>query len=177
MKKVTFLFLLFAVFIFSCNEGKSKHTLNDLLIRDVPKFIRALPTLSHDSMQLAFDQINKVLNYKNAEMPASQGTLEASSEIKNGMSRSDGQLIVLASPLLPHSNKNEFAISLIAYPPPSNDTLYEIANLFLSTFPRTDKDNLPTWQINGWLLQVKDKNSLVFYAPSNKSIYDLYPKM
>lgn len=168
--------LFVASILASCQEEKPKSILNGLIANDVPKFLSALPALSHDSMELAFNQLNEVLHYKLPEQPATKGALEASSEIGNGKMALDGQLNLLASPLLPHSSKNEYGISLIAYPSPRNDTIFKIAESLLVKYKIKDTNNLPTWEINGWLLQVKDGNSLRFYPRSNKSVYDLFPK-
>lgn len=164
---------LITVILASCNKNKQEKTLDNLIANDVPKFLHILPSLSHDSMQLAFKQANAEMKYKQKEVPTSIGALEASSEIEKGKMLLDGQLILVASPLLPHSDKNEFGISLIIYPAPTNDTILGITKSLLSKYKRKDIDNLPTWEINGWLLQLKGNNILNFRAQSNKSLYDL----
>jgi hypothetical protein len=171
ISRILIIVLASSYFIISCKNNQPCENLNYLLERDVPKFISKLQSLSQDSMQIAFIEMNDILNYAQKAIPTSPGTLEASSLVEEGRTILDGQLILLTSPLLPHSDKNEFGISLIAYPS-TDHSILKIAEPFLAHHQRKDSTNKPTWAINGWLLEIND-NSLRFHATSNKSIYDL----
>lgn len=173
MKSWLFVLLSISNFIESCHENNSNYQ-EQLLTKDVPKFINLLPTISHDNMAVAFEQVNAVLNYEKASPPTSEGTIEASSKTPTGKTSADGHLTLLASSLLPHSDSNEFGLLLISYPNPIKDTILKLAIAHLHQYEMSDIDGVPTWEINNWLLQVKGDNTIRYFAKSKKSIYDLF---
>lgn len=156
MYKLYLLVLLSLGHVTFCN---SQSETTNLINTEVPKFLRALKNLPHDNMGLAFIKMNEVLKYKVSDIPASKGTLEATSPIKDKKMAIDGQMNLLAVPL-----DSGYSLTLLLYPQGPNGLLEAKVSKMLINFQKMKVDELPTWEVYGWKLQVKD-NNVIRYQP------------
>lgn len=164
---------LLVMFLFSCTHPKKQNETEFLLERDVPLFIDALKDISQSDKAKAFEQMRTALQYELVERPTSPGVPEAQSPLRRGMTMADGQLTLFVSSLLPHSDANEFAVELLAYPPPAKGIMQELAEKKLGKEGMTLKDGKAQWKIKDWVLTVGD-HYIAWSAVSDKSVYDYF---
>ena len=158
MNRTLFFLLFFVSIAVSCKDPEPKN-INELVTRDVPKFIKALPSMSHDDMTTAFQHVNNALGYKVKKKPTVENSLEASLTIQKGNMK-ESELILLGHP---GDSAHTFGITLMALPGPVNDTILHIVESLLKNYKREDRNNRPTWEVDGWLLQLDGKGIISFH--------------
>ena len=157
--KLNLVVLICLFSLFSCQTKKDP-------VEEASKFLNTLPTISHQDMQTAFQQMNTILEYKITNPPTTKNTLQADYETKD-----HEVYTILASPLLESSAKNEYGISLILLPIKTVHLEAELAHV-LNRYEKTTVNGQQVWKINGWLLKIKAPNIITYYPLTTKTIDD-----